>query len=128
MALGGVGSNAVKVGIGTPAPAAELHVEGYSKLGPNSPNIQLYSFSTTASNVQGGTAVIMHSINPLNVISVTVVARPNNNEIYCHGYTTVPGYEFDFSMDGARIFINNSAANSANILNAPVTVLVTVQQ
>jgi hypothetical protein len=128
MILGGTGANAVKVGIGTSSPTAELHVNGYTKLGLNAPAVQMLLLSGTTAALQGGTVVIPHGLPPGRICGVNIVLDSGGAGYYPPNYTFSPGYEYQYYFDGSGIIIKNTAANSSNVLSKSVTVQVTYFQ
>lgn len=128
MALGGTGANAVKVGIGTAAPQAELEVNGYTMLGSGAPKIQQKKLTGTTAAAQGGTIVISHGLSSAKILSVDVLVEYTGGGFVHHSYALNPGYEFNYFIGATSITIANITANSGNILSKPLRILITYEQ
>lgn len=129
MALGGTGANAVKVGIGTTAPNAELEVNGYTMLGTTAPKVKMLKLTGTTAATQGGFVSLPHGLNAAKILAVNVLVEsaPGANWI-APNFTYAAGTQYEYLVHFLNIVIYNSAANSANILSKPVKVLITYEQ
>jgi trimeric autotransporter adhesin len=128
MALGGTGANAVKVGIGTTAPQAELEVNGYTMLGSAAPKIQMKKLTGTTNAAQGGTISILHGLTSSKILSVDILVEYTSGGFIHPSYNLSNGYEFNYFIIGANITIANISGNSGNILSKPIRILITYEQ
>jgi hypothetical protein len=115
------------VGIGTNNPTTKLEINGYTKLGSDAPAIRVIKLTGTTSNVQNGTVTIPHGLNPAKILSATVLVEYFTNSFVPASYSRT-GYEFDFYISGANIYIWNSAANSGSILSKPIKIMITYEE
>ena len=127
LVLGGIGANAVNVGIGTTAPASTLEVNGFTMLGSNAPAIKMLKFTGTTSALQGGAANIAHGLSPAKILSVSVEVEHFPGNWLKHGFTNLPGYEFNVSYN-TSINVINVNGNSAFILGKPLKILIIYEQ
>lgn len=129
LALGGTGADAVKVGIGTTAPAAELEVNGFTMLGSNAPKVKMLKLTGTTAASQGAFVALPHGLNAAKILAVNVLVEsaPGSNWM-APDFTHVAGYQYEYMVHFLNIVIYNSATNSANILGKPIKVLITYEQ
>lgn len=73
---------------------------------------------------QGKFAVIPHDLLSANILGAIVLIRQNPGQGLPPGYTYTPTYFYDWYFDSANFYVLNSATNSANILNKPVSIVV----
>jgi hypothetical protein len=128
LVLGGTGTNSVKVGIGVTAPAAELEVNGYTKLGSTAPKVKMISLTGTTDAAQGGSVNILHGLNSAKILSVSVLVEYLSNRLVPPSHVFSAGYQYDFNVDALGITVFNSTANSSNILSKPVKILITYEE
>jgi len=128
LVLGGTGVDAVKVGIGTQAPAAELEVNGYTMLGSSGPAIKMAKFTGTTALTQTGSTNIIHSLNPAKILSVDVLVEfsPGNYIHPAYSYNT--GYNFNYYVTSTTICVANINGSSSLILGKPIKVVVVYEQ
>jgi hypothetical protein len=122
--------NGGKVGIGTTAPpTASLEVNGYTKLGSNSPSIKVKMLTGTTSAIEGGQAAIAHGLDDSKIISVSVLVSASGY-LYPAGFFLdgYPGYQFNWLEYYGNIIIINAPGNSASILSKPVKILITYEE
>ncbi|MEO6166515.1 MAG: hypothetical protein ABIO46_09660, partial [Chitinophagales bacterium] len=131
MVLGGTGANAVKVGIGVTAPAAELEVNGYTMLGTTvdgAPKIKMKKITGTTATAQGGSVSIAYGLTSSKILSVEVLVEYGANVFVPSGYIVNSGYEFNYYVNTTNVIIYNLTGNSTNILSDPVRILITYEQ
>jgi hypothetical protein len=128
LVLGGTGGNAVNVGIGLTNPAAELDVNGYSKLGPNSPIFQIKKLTGTTAASQGSSVNVAHGLTASKILSVVVLVEYSASSYIHHSYMLNPGYEFNYYITSSNITVANISGNSASILSNPFKIIITYEQ
>ncbi len=120
------------IGIRTQFPAAELEVNGYTKLGSNGPAIQTYKTTGTTAPTQGNTAsiVLPAFIPPGKIISIDVMVNWSGavGDWIQPGYTVSAGFEFNWSTSGNTVFVTNKNLNSGSILSKLFVVTVVYEQ
>ena len=128
------GTLTILVGINnTTTPTAELEVTGYTKLGGNTaPGIQMAKLTGLTAGLSGTTSISLPSaINPSKILAVSVMADLNGLGNWIPpGYSTaLAGLEYYWKINTgtSSIDIINSA-NSANVLNKNVKILITYEQ
>ncbi|HRH37834.1 MAG TPA: hypothetical protein PK760_05785, partial [Flavobacteriales bacterium] len=127
LVLGGTGANAVKVGIGVTAPAAELEVNGYTMLGSNAPAVKMLKLTGTTAATQGGQISIAHGLTPAKILSVDVLIEYAAGSWVPAAYTGSVGYLCNYYINGGNIWLWNLSGGSANILSKPVKILITYE-
>lgn len=126
------------VGIGTNAPTANLHVDGYTKLGATSPAMQVVKIVTVTPNAVNSTISIalpnvMYQGNNLGqlssskIISVSLMADPSVGPDWVGPANTSTGNEFHWQITGSNIIVSTTLANSANVINVPLRILITFE-
>lgn len=128
LVLGGVGPMAVKVGIGTTTPTAELEVNGYTKLGTTSPAVKMVKLTGITSAVQGNSVLVAHGLNAGKILSVELLVEYNPGSFVPASYAYTSGYECSFYFNATTLYIGNVTGNSANVLSKPFKVLITYEQ
>lgn len=105
------------------------YVQGYTQLGTNAPKIKMKKITGTTDSSQGGQTTIAHGLDASKIISVTSQVYYNSNtDFVLPSHTWSAGYEYNLSVDTTNIYVNNSGANSSNILSKPVTILITYEE
>lgn len=117
-----------EVGIGTPAPSAELEVNGYTKLGSNAPAIKVVKLTGTTSSSQGTSILIPHGVTSSKILQVSAMVEYVSGSYVPAMYTVNGGYEFQTYINGSNIVVINMTANSANILSKPIKIMVTYEE
>lgn len=79
MVLGGTGADAVHVGIGVTAPAAELEVNGFTMLGSNAPAVKMLKLTGTSAATQGASVAIPHGLSVAKILAVEVLLEYTAN-------------------------------------------------
>jgi hypothetical protein len=117
------------IGIGTITPTTKLEVNGGTKLGSNAPAIKMLKLTGTTAAAQGAQTAIAHGLNFSKILAVNVLVQ------YAPGFASVPpsyninqGYEFDYYVSTNDIIVWPKSGNSAAILSAPFTILVTYEE
>ncbi len=130
MALGGIGGNAVSVGIGVTAPQATLDVNGFTKLGSSSPKIQIKKLTGTSPSVQGAIITIPHGLVSDKILSVRVLLEVSADTYFPEGYSSsgLPGHEYHYYIGPTDIYIKAETGNSSLILSKPLKILITYEQ
>jgi hypothetical protein len=118
-----------KVGIGTLMPTAQLEVNGFTKLGINSPKIKVIKLTGTTAATQGAYATpIPHGLNMDKILDIEVIVKPTTTYRQVRGWKASAGFEFDYYFDTNNIQVYNAVGNSANILSKSFTVLITYEE
>ena len=121
-------------GVGVPNPTANLHVDGFTKLGFGAPAIKMLKITGTTASVSvtlGATTnyvVIPNGIPANKILSVSLAVDLGSAGNVFAGYTQSPGYEIDITYNGSFFYIWNIPTNSANILSKPFKLLVTYKE
>lgn len=116
-----------KVGIGTDVPAAQLEVNGYTKLGSDAPVIKMKKFTGTTSAAEGVGITIPHGLNHLKIISFTVIVQ-NAGGAWVGPNSGIAASIFHSYFNSFNIAVDNVFGASANILSKPVKVLITYEE
>jgi len=128
LVLGGVGANAVKVGIGVSVPTAELEVNGYTKSGSNAPAVKLLKLTGTTGSSQGVTTPVIHGLDSSKILSVSILLDYSVGNSIPPSYHGSVNYEYDYYITGTTIVVWTKSGNSANILSKPFRILITYEQ
>ena len=117
-----------RVGIGMEDPTAMLHVDQFTKLGNDAPAIRMKKFTGNTATTVGGSTTIVHGLTASKILSISIVIDLGLAGNVTEHYMQSSGYQTDVSFEATNIYVWNSPANSANILNKPFKVLVTYEQ
>lgn len=128
LVLGGTGTDAVNVGIGTTTPDAQLEVNGYTKLGTTAPKIKMLKLTGTTASTDGGQVAVAHGLSPSKILSVNVQVEAPLGNFVLPGYSLAVGYDYLISFNGYGIVVYNTLGNSSNILSKPFKVLVIYEE
>ena len=121
-------TSAGKVGIGVNAPASELEVNGFTKLGSPAPAIKMLKLTGTTAAIQGNIANIAHGVTSSKILGVTVLVDYAAGNSVPPSYNASSGYEFDYYITTTNIVVWIKSGNSANILSKPLRILITYEQ
>ncbi|OQA10319.1 MAG: hypothetical protein BWY67_01181 [Bacteroidetes bacterium ADurb.Bin397] len=128
LVLGGTGINAVKVGIGTNAPTAELDVFGYTKLGNDAPKIRMKKMTSTLTAFGNGSTTFNHGLTSSKILQVTIFVENGSGNFYPPNYTHIPGVEYQYYITPTAVVVHNSTSNTSVLFGQPVTVLITYEE
>ena len=128
LVLGGTGVDAVHVGIGVTAPAAELEVNGYTKLGPDAPAVRMVVITGTTAATAAGSAAVPHGVNAAKILAVDLHVEYSPNNWVPQAYTVAPGYQYNYYYTATNLIVRNVAGNSATILAKPFKALITYEE
>ncbi len=129
LVLGGTGTDAVNVGIGTTTPDAQLEVNGFTKLGTTAPKIKMLKLTGTTASTEGGSVGVAHGLSAPKILSVSVQLYNSYAANYIlPGYSLGTGYEFLVYFDASIIVVHNTNGNSSNILSKPFKILVIYEE
>ena len=118
-----------KVGINNDNPSTTLDVNGFTKLGELSPQIKMKKISGTTAATEGGIITVAHGIADISkILSVDLLVTYAGSNTVHHSYTFNPGYECNFYITPAVIFVTNNDGNSFNILSKSFRLLITYEQ
>jgi hypothetical protein len=105
-----------------------MFVDGFTKLGSDSPEIKMKKLTGTTAATQGSGVNIPHGITDLKILSLRVMINYSGNATVPDGFNKDSGFECNAYVDGiGNIRVENKAANSVNILSKPFTILVTYE-
>lgn len=128
LALGGTGVDAVHVGIGVTAPAAELEVNGYTMLGSTAPAVQMRKYTGTTAGTQGGSVSIAHGLDATKILAIDINIHYTPTGWVPTHYTIGNGFEVDYYYTNTLLYVRNVTGNSANVLSDAFTVLITYEE
>ena len=100
-------------------------VNDFTKLGNNAPAIKTLKLTGTSPSVQGNISTYAHGVTASKILSVDIFIDAG---IFVAPNTIIPGYEYDFYINGANIEIQTKLGNSGLILQKPLKILVTYEQ
>jgi hypothetical protein len=109
-------------------------VKGFTKLGGNATDVPAIKMKKIigVGPVMNGNIPIAHGLNAAKILSVQMFmeygATPSPTKTLPPNYTLLPGYEYQYEIDGANILITNKGMNSANISNKNFKMLLTYEQ
>lgn len=105
-----------------------MFVDGFTKLGSDSPEIKMKKLTGTTAAAQGSGVNIPHGVTDLKILSLRVMVNYSGNATVPDGFNKDSGFECNAYVDGiGNIRVENKAANSVNILSKPFTILVTYE-
>lgn len=105
-----------------------MFVDGFTKLGSDSPEIKMKKLTGTTAAAQGSGVNIPHGVTDLKILSLRVMVNYSGNATVPDGFNKDTGFECNAYVDGiGNIRVENKAANSVNILSKPFTILVTYE-
>lgn len=116
-----------KVGIGTAAPASELEVNGFTKLGSNAPAVRMLKLTGTTAGTIGGYVDIAHGLTTSKILSVQVLIESASGTWIPTSYTSIPGYLANFLLTGSVVRVVNMSGDSGGILGKPMKILITYE-
>lgn len=135
-----LGNNTSSVGIGTNAPTANFQVDGYTKLGAgaNSVAMQVVKVVTVTPNAVNSTINValpnvtyqganQGQLTSNKIIGITMMADPSVGPDWVGPANTSTGNEFHWQVTGSNIVVSTTLANSANVLNVPLRILITFE-
>jgi len=109
--------------------AKSLEVEGYTKLGSDSPSIKTKVVTGVTSNSGDGIATISHGIQTSKIISMTYQIQYGTENQIVYGYYDEPGYKAVVYSDTEGDFkVQNVTGQADSILNKPITFFVTYRE
>jgi len=109
--------------------AISVSVSGYTQLGDTSPKIKIKKLSVNTATVEGGVISVAHGLTYTKIISVNVIVWADPSINIPPSYIAMNlGFQYEFSFDTTTCWIQNHPTNSENILNKPVTILVTYEE
>jgi hypothetical protein len=116
-------TNAGNVGINNANPASTLDVNGPTKLGPNSPKVEMATFRDTIPLIAGNTITINLGIPDTDILSTNLqVFDPVNGIV--PPFSNITGAQYGYSLLGSILTITPAITNSSAILGKPFSVLV----
>ena len=113
-------------GIGNEIPTAKLHVFGTSKLGSNANPITMFEFTGTTAATQGGSVIINHGLNELNIIAI-YLSIDSGGGFVTENSKHNPGYEVGLSHESNQIYLWNKSGNSSLVLSRPFTLTIIIR-
>jgi hypothetical protein len=100
----------------------------YIKLGSDSPAIIFREFSGVTNTLQGAQYVVVTNIPQANVISASLTVDCGPAGYVTQSYTYTSGYLVELRIEDNFIYVNTVAGKSANILNKPFKLLLTIKK
>lgn len=109
-------------------------INGFTQLGKeseDSPAIKIKKITGIGPDVDKNKP-IAHGLTPSKILSVQIFMEygitPTPDKTLPPNYTLIPGFEYQFEIDGANILISNKSSNSANIHNKAFKMLITYEE
>jgi hypothetical protein len=121
-------TSSVKVGIGVQAPAAELEVNGYTKLGTDAPKIRMKKLTGTTASSEGAQVGVAHGLTSTKILSCVVMVEYTSGYFIHQGYTNSTEYQFNWVVTPTDVLVWNTSGNSGSILSDPFVVLLTYEE
>jgi len=106
-------------------------IDGFTQLGKaaeSAPAIKMKKITATSAATQNGSAFALHGLNRAKILGVQILLTYAANNDIPANYMDVPGYEFNWQLTNTDVWIITKNANSANILNKPVRILITYEE
>ena len=116
------------IGIGTLTPTTKLEVNGFTKLGTDSPAIIVKKLTGSTSSLSNGIVSIPHGLNSAKILAVNVLLEYQPGQFIPQNYTKSFGQEFHFGVLSTAIVIENTNTNSNSILSKPIRILITYEE
>ena len=86
-------------------------------VGSTSPTIKFKKLTGTTANSEGGVVSIAHGLTSSKILAVNVIVTWTTDTGVSSGYTTDPGYQFNWYYDATNLYIINHSTSSENILS-----------
>ncbi len=118
-------NNPGNVGIKTTAPQAALEVNGFTKLGSDSPKIKVKKFTGTTSASAGGSTSV--AIPTSKILSIYVMVYDGAGRAV-QSSSTLSGYEYTYSIMTNSVEIQTSLLNSGNVLSKSFAVTIVYEE
>jgi len=106
-------------------------IDGFTQLGKaaeSAPAIKMKKITATSAATQNGSAFALHGLNRAKILGVQILLNYAANNDIPANYMDVPGYEFNWQLTNTDVWIITKNANSANILNKPMRILITYEE
>jgi hypothetical protein len=118
-----------KVGIGTNTPTAELHVDGYTKHGNDSPAIKTKKLTGTTASTQDAVVSIAHGLgSEARILSATGFINFGSYGSVAIGFSRNDNeYNTSVGLDDTYLYIFNNKNESGKVLSKPFRLLVTYE-
>ena len=121
-----------KVGIGTDNPAAQLEVNGYTKLGSDAPSIKMKKLTGTTSPNNGGEVSIAHGLDFAKILSVSVMVSfylpTTSNLVWVHSGDKLNFANFQWACGTTNISVTNFPNECFSIFSVPIKIVITYEE
>jgi hypothetical protein len=119
--------NTGNVGIGTSSPQATLDVNGFTRLGSNSPKISYKKFTGTTPAVAGGTTSQPLGIPDSKILNVAVLVNDPVNGLLAP-VLGIAGLDYSYTISGSVFQLKTTLLNSLNVLSKPYSLTVLYEE
>lgn len=109
---------------------ASTNITGFTRLGKRSemsPSIKVMKLTVNLPATQGASNFVNHGLTQSKILAISALATVNGGYEIPASFLQ-SGFEFTVNADNGRIAVNTISGQSANILNAPVKILVTYEE
>jgi hypothetical protein len=106
---------------------AKQTFSNYTVLGAG-PAIKMKKLTGTTDAAEGGDTVVAHGLTGSKILSVSVTVDRGDGWFFPPEHTFNAEHQYSVVFSDSSVVVANSAANSANILSKPFTVLITYEE
>lgn len=106
-------------------------ISGFTQMGRTSesaPAIKMKKITATSATTQNGNTFAAHGLDRAKILGVQILLTYAPSNDIPANYMDVPGYEFNWQLTNTSVWIITKNANSANILNKPMRILITYEE
>ena len=106
----------------------EIQHTGYTSLGTDAPKIKMKKLTGTTAPAEGGTVDIVHGLNQDKILAVSIFVVGVGSYLEPPNFTSFGGSQFEYDISSTRIYVNNIAGKSGNILSKDIRILITYEE
>jgi hypothetical protein len=99
----------------------------YTVLGAG-PAIKMKKLTGTTDSAEGGDTVVAHGLDGAKILDISVTVDRGDGWFFPPEHTFNAEHQYSVVFSDSSVVVANSAANSANILSKPFTVLITYEE